>query len=507
MTRASRFLKNVTSNYVVTGVDILIFVLLTPFIVHRLGLEHYAVWVILQSIGFYLDFFDIGVPDAQVRQHSSLLKKKDPQAVSRLLGTVFVIYLAAAAAALLAAAGLAMLPTVDWLDIPESAADLYVPVLLLIGLTAAFSFVETGIDGIFEGYQRYDAANAIDLVFTVLSALAVVWALAAGFGLIALALIACVETLLSAATKYVAVRRMFPEEAHPRLGFDAATWRSIRSFSIWTSLDEFVTEGTAQFDRILIPILLASALVTPYSLVVALAAAIFALAQPITDTFLPIASARHQESDRHAMTAFLLRGTRLVTMATLPVTIVVVFFGQPILNLWVGEEYTTLHPTVLWFTAANFFFSTYLWTSLNVLTGAGAVKQIFRMSVFEVLLVLALILSLVPFFALPGLALAGLVANVLTGVFLFIPAACRLTTLRTRAFVGSSLVPHLLAATPAVIVAWLLSRWLDPTTWFETLAAAAVTALVALLSLLFFGTTPRDRARYYITVCRLAGLR
>lgn len=506
MIRASRFLKNVTSNYVVTTVDAAIFILLTPFIVHSLGVEIYAVWVILQTIGFYLDFLDFGVPDAQVRQHAVLVRRKDRTGLSRLNGTVFAIYLAAGFVAVLAATTIALLPTRELFDIPASASAQYAAVLLLIGLTVAISFIETGIDGIFEGYQRYDLMNVVHLVAAILAAVAVFLSLAAGFGIVALALVVFAETALSALAKYFIVRRSFPTESQPRLAFDRETWRSIRGYSLWSCLDEFVTEGTAQFDRIFIPILLTSALVTPYSLIVALAAAIFVLAEPITDTFLPMASSRYNDSNRNAMTAFMLRGTRLVTIVTLPVTIVIVFFGQAILDLWIGAEYTSLHPTVLWFTAANFFFSTYLWTSLNALMGAGKVRLIFRLSLVEVALVLVLILSLVPLLGLPGLALAGLIGNVTTGVILFLPAACRLTTLGTVDFLMRSLLPQLLAAIPGLVVALGLARWFSPASWAETIAVVMVSGTATLASLLFLGVSRHDRARYYVTVRRLVGL-
>jgi O-antigen/teichoic acid export membrane protein len=379
-------------------------------------------------------------------------------------------------------------------------------VLFLIGLTAVVSFLETGLDGIFEGYQRYDLINAVDIVFSVLAALATVAVLAAGYGLVSLAIIALLDTMLRVVSKMIVAARVFPVEAQPRLGFDRASWRSIKSYSLWNSLNDFVTEGTAQFDRILIPLLLTSALVTPYSLVVALAAAIFLLAEPITDTFLPIASARHNTNDRLGLTAFLLRGTRLVTLMTLPVAVIVVFFGEAILDLWVGSEYTDVSVTVLWFTAANFFFSTYLWTSLNVLMGAGEIKRIFWISVAEVVLVLALIVSLVPVMGLPGLALAGLIANVVTGVFLFIPAACQKTTFQPFEFLTKSLPPLLLAVLPGVITAWSLSNRLDLSSWASTALAVAATGSVSMASLLIFGTTRREKLRYFVVFRRITGL-
>jgi hypothetical protein len=73
-------------------------------------------------------------------------------------------------------------------------------------------------------------------------------------------------------------------------------------------------------------------------------------------------------------------------------------------------------------------------------------------------------------------------------------------------FVAQSLLVPLLACLPACGVAWWLDRWLNPETWLETIGAAIVTGLVALLGLLLFATTRWERARYYSTVRHLAGV-
>ena len=505
--RNSQFLRNITSNYVVTSIDALVFVLLTPFVVNSLGIELYAVWVILQTLGYYLDFFDLGVPDAQVRWHTRLHKANDAKGLARLQGTVFVLYLGAGGLAVLGSIVIALSPAQQWLDIPAASSNSFVLVLLLLGLTAAFSFLETGVDSIFEGYQRFDLSNAVHLVSAVVSALLVVGALAAGYGIVALALIACLDAALSAVAMYVIAKRVFPRQSMPRLGFDRSTWQQIKSYSLWNCLDEFLTEGTAQFDRLLIPVLLTSALVTPYSLVIALAATIFLLAEPITDTFLPIATSRHQRENHESTGTFLLRGTKLVTTVTLPTTVVVACFGQSVLNLWIGEEFTNVHPSVLWFTAANFFFTTYLLTSINVLMGAAEMKRIFVFSVIEVTAVLLLILLLVPRFALPGLALAGLIANVATGLILFIPAACEFTNMKPAKFVSRSLLRQLAAATPGLATAGLINYLVTPTTWLATLFAISIGGIATLASLLLLGMTRRERARYMVTVARLIGAR
>lgn len=503
MKRVNQFFRNVSSNFGIAGIEALVFILLTPYVVHKLGIADYAVWVIIETVAYFLGFFDLGIPEAQVRQHARLTRIGKLRDVGKLHGTVITVFVGAGLAAFAVALAFALLPTAPLLDIPESTLPIYLPLFALIGVSVLLAFVETALDGIFEGNQRFDIMNKLDVGLTLLDATLVVAVLAMGYGLVALAALEVLTTLFAIAIKWRTVSRVFPAAAAPKLGFDKSSWQSIRSFSWWNCINEFTTEGTAQLVKLIIPVLLGSALLTPYTLVVAMAAAIFVIAEPISDIFLPVSAARHAAEDREGLAALQLRGTKLVTLFTLPAALVVVFFGANILDLWVGAEYTDVGPWFLRLVAADFFFSTFLWTSLNVLMAAGDMKRFFQISAFEIALSLGLILFLAPALGLTGLALAALIANLVTGLFLFLPSACATTGLGVIRLIWSGLLLRLLGVAPAVAVGYFITANLTPTGWIETGIAALVTAAMALIGLVFMASTPWERGRYWVSLRRV----
>ncbi|HSG64282.1 MAG TPA: oligosaccharide flippase family protein, partial [Gammaproteobacteria bacterium] len=406
--------------YLAVAVHGLVIIVLTPFVVRELGTSLYAAWVIVQTIGYYLGFLDLGIADAQVQRHAVLSARNRSSELRALHGTVLVLFLGAGAAAVVLAAVISVLPSADLFDIPADSHGAYAWALRLFGLAVLFSFVEAAANGIFEGQQRYDLMNAVDIGVAILGALAIFVVLSLGYGLLGLAIVTVADGALGAAIKWATVRRAFPATSWPTLGFDGDTWRAIRGFSLWNSLNDIVTEGTAQLDKLLIPILLASVLLTPYSLIVMVAALVFVVAEPITEPIFPLAARQHGKGDTVSLGVVLARSSKLVNAVTLPTTIVLLCFGMTILDLWIGTEYTNVDPRVLWFTVMSFFLSTYFWSSLAVLMGAGLVKRIFWTSVLEVAIVLALILVLVPVLGLAGLALAGLIGNALIGFSRFV---------------------------------------------------------------------------------------
>lgn len=503
MTAVLRLLRNVSSNYLYAVVNGLVLVVLTPIVVRTLGVEMYAVWVIVQTLAYYLGFLDLGVVDAQVQRHAVLASQKRFDEIGRLHGTVLCFFLAAGMVGLLIAIAVAALPSAQLFDVPAAAREAYGTALVLASVAMLLSFAGSAFNGIYEGFQRYDLMNAVNIVVSIVEAVSIYAVLAAGAGIVALAIVKIGAEALRAVLKLATAWRVFPSYALPRLRFDRSSWRAIRGFSFWNSLNDIVTEGTAHFDKLLIPILLGSALLTPYSLVLMIAAAVFIVAEPITDTYLPIAANRHARGDATGIGALLTRGTKLVNMATLPVLVVVLCFGQELLELWVGEAYTRVAPAVLWLTVINCYVSTYFWTALSVLMGAGLVKRMFWASLLELAIVLVLIMILVPPFGLTGLALGGLIGNVVIGFKYFIAKACRLGDLRLGSFLFATMLRPAAGAAPALAVGIGLELFAAPQSWLGVLLACAITGLVCFGGVAAVSSSRWERARWYATAHRL----
>jgi O-antigen/teichoic acid export membrane protein len=502
MSGIARLFRNISSNYVKVGVDGVITIALTPFVVQQLGVAQYAVWLIAGTIGYYLGFLDLGVSDAQVQRHSMLQAQGAKEAIGRLHGTVLTLFAAAGAVALALSVGIAALPTAALFDVPLEFRNPYIAVLPLVGLGLFVSFLESAVNGIFEGYQRYDLMNAVDIVLAVAGAAATYAVLQAGYGMTGVAWVLVAGGAAALVAKLVVVGWVFPAHAFPRLGFDRESWNGIRGFTFWNSLTDIVTEGTANLDKLLIPIFLGSALVTPYALVLTVAALVFLVAEPISNTFFPIASHCHGRGDRTGLGVLLTRGSRLVNTVTLPATVVLLCFGTTILDVWIGAEIVDVEPALLWFTVLSFYFSTYLWTSLSVLMGSGQARAVFWMALLEVAIALALLLVLVPAFGLTGFALAGLISNVGTGLALFAHRACRLAGVNYWRFLRSTLLSQILAVLPSLAFGLWLARTVRPDSLLALALCAVATGFVGLACVVVVAGR-WQRARYVVVLGRI----
>src|SRR5579859_5474172 len=85
-------IKNVGSSWFALGVNILVGVFLSPFILHRLGDAAFGIWVLIFSITGYYGLFDFGVRSSIVRYVSKYTATQDKEEVSSVINTAMFTY-------------------------------------------------------------------------------------------------------------------------------------------------------------------------------------------------------------------------------------------------------------------------------------------------------------------------------------------------------------------------------------------------------------------------------
>src|ERR1700736_6680881 len=87
-----QILKNVSSSWFALGVNILMGVFLSPFILHRLGDTAFGIWVLIFSVTGYYGIFDFGIRSSIIRYVSKYTATRDVAEVSRLISTSMFTY-------------------------------------------------------------------------------------------------------------------------------------------------------------------------------------------------------------------------------------------------------------------------------------------------------------------------------------------------------------------------------------------------------------------------------
>src|SRR5438045_6525678 len=85
-------LKNVGSSWCALGVNVLVGLFLSPYILHRLGDDAFGLWVLIFSITGYYGLFDLGIRSSIIRYVAKYSAVDDHEHLNRLINTAMFAY-------------------------------------------------------------------------------------------------------------------------------------------------------------------------------------------------------------------------------------------------------------------------------------------------------------------------------------------------------------------------------------------------------------------------------
>src|ERR1700727_2227717 len=94
-------LKNVGSSLFALGVNVVVGILLSPYILHHLGDDAFGFWILIFSVTGYYGLFDLGIRSSIVRYVATFSATNDQAELDRLISTALLTYTGIAAIAIL----------------------------------------------------------------------------------------------------------------------------------------------------------------------------------------------------------------------------------------------------------------------------------------------------------------------------------------------------------------------------------------------------------------------
>jgi len=344
--RAPGVLWSTVANWTAFAVTAVVSFMLSPFIVHRLGDSAYGTWVLLGSLVGYLGLLDFGVRGAVTRFVANQYAAGDHRGASATVVAAFRLF-AALSLVTIVIAGLVAATLDDLFNIPPDLLDEARLVVLLGGGAIASSFVGGVFGGIVAGLHRFDLDGAVEIAITLLRAAAVVVALQAGYGLVALGVIQLALSLLRGGLAFVLARRLYPELSLGGVGPTAHATRQLLSYSLFSSLIQLSGMIIYYTDSIVIAAFLPISVVTYYAIAASLADYARQVVAAIARVITPRTSAALATGGIDAVRAVVLSVGPVATLVTVPMALTFLLRGERFLDLWMGSAYAPLASRVL----------------------------------------------------------------------------------------------------------------------------------------------------------------
>ncbi len=462
-----QIIKNVGSSWFSLGLNILIGIFLSPFILHRLGDAAFGIWVLIFSLTGYYGIFDFGIRSSIVRYVSKYTATHDINEVSRLISTSMFTYTCVAA--------LSMLITVvgyfyvdRMFHIAPGFQSTARWLFLLVGGSVALGFPLGVFGGMLEGLQQFYVLNLTNVVSSVLRVVLIVFFLNRGYGLLTVALITVGLPLVASVVRGVIALRALPI-TFSWMYVDRETFRHMANYSSITFM--IMVAGRLRFktDAVVIGTFMSSAAITYFYAGSRLVDYAGDVVGSLAQIFVPMSSQSDAAGNIDRLRKIFVVGNRACAFTMLPITAVFVILGKSIIEVWVGNKYVAQAYPVLLTLIFPYTLMLAQSTSGRLLFGISKHGKLAVVTLIEGSANLILSILLVRPYGIIGDAL-GTAIPLLGTYILFMPFhLCSRLGIRVSTFLREAYVLPLTLSMPMVATLLLMRHWFVAHT-YRTLA-------------------------------------
>lgn len=501
--RSVRVLRNVVTNYARFFLSGLTGFVLTPVMVHAMGDASYGLWVTVFSLTGYFGLIDQGIRPSLIRYVSRDAARGDAEGMNRTINTALALFTVVGVLAL-AAVTVVALNFTRWFTIPAADAPEVTQTLLVAGLAMALGFPFGVYGAVLSGLQRYDLGNWIGIAVTVARAVAFVVVLRMGGGLLELAWVSLIMSLVGHGLTLWCAHRLLPEVRYGRGWVSRQHLGMIGSYGGIAFVGALATSLSFQSNALVITAFLGAAAVTIFSIAAGLVDNVRSLVHSATFVLSPTASEMETRGETERLHALLVTGAKYSVLVSWPALFALLIFGEPFLVTWMGEPYRNAYPILVALTAPTLL-SLPQATASALLYGVSRHKGVVTFAIVGALLNLGLSILWARPFGLMGVAMGTAIPlTLVSGVgFMIYTARALAIPLGVYAWEGM-LRPGLVSL--AFIAPALLLRWkFSLIGWMPLALAVTFCGLVFAAAAWRLSVDPPERARWSRAIAGLFG--
>ncbi|MBC8263853.1 MAG: oligosaccharide flippase family protein [Anaerolineales bacterium] len=500
-----RIVRNTLFNFTGRFWAMFLGLLLTPFIVAKLGMAGYGLWSLVLVITNYLLTWDLGLGNALVRHVAHYYARQDYNGLNSVMSTALLLYAALATVAITLTVALRPAVLSAFRVPPEQWEEVG-----WVLVTAASAFTLGNVLSVFRGFvtglQQMHLTNLITTLQATLHALGTVAFLQLGYGLKGLALNEIITIILTTALSALLAFRVFPMLRLNPFLLRRETLKMLLNFGLKLQITSLGGLLGLQLNKLLISYFLNLNLLATYELGFKMAYSPIVLLRLLVSAIMPATAELHAQDNWPALRRLYHQGLKYVVAAVIPTTTLVVLSADLITLLWLGQPWSEVSQVIRFLMLA---YGLNLFTAMGTAMARGTGRPGYELRYTLVVRGLSLLLGifLIQSAGLTGLLAATLVAIVLGSLYFlvlwhrFLQVAWRVLWQEVYA---KPLLASLVAAAPAYAAIHITRLHLSGGRLFQAIALAISTTLfIAIYSLLLWRSRhwdTRDRRLWYSLV-------
>lgn len=351
-----------------------LWVISTPIFISKLGIDHFGIWLLVNSVIGMGGILSLGLTDATTKYVSKYRAANDLPSARRVTQATLLLYLVLGAVA--AAATFTLAPTLSGQVFKLADEDRAVARLALQigGLGILARFLDNVFFSVFQGFERYDLNARITVLINTLTISLNIGLALSGFGLATMLITTVSFIFVGSLLKAMVIQRKVDSEMHFIPRCTRASFQELMSFGLFTGVQRALALLVTYSDRFLLATYAGMTGVAYYTVCLQLVSQIVALLNRGGAFLFPLAASLQERGDRNRLRRVYNKSHVVLVILTCGLMIPVYVCSGSILKLWMGSDFSSEATLLLSLLCLRFAFAPLAVVNSNFLMGMGHVK-------------------------------------------------------------------------------------------------------------------------------------
>jgi len=316
-----------------------------PFIIRHLGDRWYGILTMLSALTGYYYLIDFGLASAVTRYVTMYIARNDHENTNIVINTSLAIYCVMALVIFLVTIFVCYFAHL-FISERDDLALIRIA-LMIMGINLVLEFPFKAFAGIIGAYVRYDLLTYSHFFGLVLSTGLTIYFLSLGYGIVALATIGLVTSIISNIIFCFIARYLYKAMQLSKRYFRKSQIRELFSYSVWTFVMQISEQMRYRIDAFVIAWFLSANAVTLYSVGANFPLAVINLIYRATNFLVPVFTRDYAEGNIREIQERLLFATKInAILATFGGGLLIII-GKPLIIRWIGDEYLDAYPVLV----------------------------------------------------------------------------------------------------------------------------------------------------------------
>lgn len=331
-------LKGSTFRILRSVIAAIIGLIMMPFLILTLGVEHYGLWVVVGSIVGTFHLLDLGFAQAVTRFVTKYISQNRTSEANRIISTSLLIYLLLGFLILLISIFISMFGVQFFID-DIDMLPLTKILIIISGISFALEFPSKAFPGIISAYMRFDFIAQVRTIKIIVDALLIYLFLSNGFGIIALAVIVSITSLLSTLAFVFFSTRLFKDLYISYKLINLDVFKKIFHFSKWVFIFDLNAILRDKIDIWFVAFYLGANTLTVYYVAFRLVEYATQFISQATDMTTPLFTESYAKKDFSKLNKYFSLSVKVtVSLSTILISGFIIF-GDSFIFLWMHSDF------------------------------------------------------------------------------------------------------------------------------------------------------------------------